>query len=97
MKVYILIGCLLLLGTHIEAALPPLYQSLNEYKALLVNPQLTEKLTSADLIQSIQRESSSFLIKTNKHTLKIDVIYDPQKSPGPAKYHFVFHEAVPIE
>lgn len=86
----------LIFTTQIQAALPPLYQSLNEYKALLGNPALAEKLTSADLIESIELKEGGFLIKTNKHTLKVDLVYDPQGMPGPQKFHLVFQEPTPL-
>lgn len=85
------------IGAQACAALPPLYQTLNEYKALLISPELTEKLVSADAIEDIQRDSSGFIIKTNKHTLKVGVVYDPQTMPGPSKFHFVFNEAIPMD
>lgn len=78
---------------NVYSALPPLYQSLKEYEELLANPKLAEKLTSADYIQNIQRDESGFLIQTNKHTMRVDIIFDRQDMPGPAKFHFVFHAA----
>lgn len=86
-----------LMSAHLCAALPPLYETLKEYQALLASPQITEKLVSADAIQDIQRDSYGFLIKTNKHNLKVDVVYEPQNHPGPSKFHFVFHDAEAID
>lgn len=93
--IYLLLG--IFTTTHLCAALPPLYETLKEYKALLDSPQLTENLVSADAIENIQRDNYGFLIKTNKHTMKVDVVYDPQTHPGPSKFHFVFHKAESLD
>lgn len=87
---------LILFAAQGFAILPPLYHSINEYKALLGNPELAEKLNSADLIESIELKENAFFVKTNKHTLKVDIVYDPQDMPGPAKFHLVFQDAKTI-
>ncbi len=88
---------------HVEALLPPFFQSLKEYKALLNTPELSAALGSADIIHDIQRDDKGFLITTSKHTLRVDVVYDPrgQDEPkgfvGPALFHLEFHAAEAIE
>lgn len=72
------------------AALPPLYESINEYKALLTDSQLTHKLESGEIINAITRNETGFIIDTNKHRLTVKMIADPQKMPGPAKFHYEF-------
>lgn len=78
------------------ALLPPLYESINEYKALLNDSNLTHKLVSGELISSITRTEDGFEIITNKHRLNVKVIFDPQKMPGPAKFHLEFANPTPI-
>ena len=74
------------------AALPPLYQSLNEYKALLKSHELAEKLGSAEGIKDIQRTEQGFLITTHRYNLNVEIVYEPLPYPGPAQFHFVFHD-----
>lgn len=76
----------------LEAALPPFYQSLNEYKALLNSEELAQKLGSAESLRNIERTESGFQIKTTRYILIVDVIHDPQEHPGPIPFHFNFHE-----
>jgi hypothetical protein len=74
------------------AALPPLYESAKEIRALLESPKLGELLGSGDAIQSITKVDDGFIVATTKHIIKVDVVYDPVDHPGPAKFHLVFHE-----
>lgn len=84
-----------LLSTHLSAALPPFYQSLKEYKALINGNELPMHLDPSDLITDITRNDDVFIVTTSKHQLKVDVVYDPpehQGFVGPARFHLVFHE-----
>jgi len=76
----------------VEAALPPFYQSLNEYKALLTSQELAQKLGSAESIRDIERTENGFLVRTTRYMLNVEVVYDPPKQPGPSQFHFVFHD-----
>lgn len=80
-----------------NAALPPLYESLNEYKSLLNSQELASKLGSAEGIKDVKRTEKGFLVTANKYTMKVDLIYDAQEHPGPAKFHFVFHDLEPVQ
>lgn len=80
----------------VAAVLPPLYESLKEYKALLEDPQLTKKLESGELIMDIERSDRMFTITTNKHTLDVNIVYDAQSQPGPQNFHFEFAEPIPV-
>lgn len=84
------------LTSSLSAALPPLYATLSEYKSLLRNPELAEKIGSGEPIQEIKRTDNGFLVTTNKHNLNVDIVYEPQDNPGPAKFHFIFHDAEPL-
>lgn len=86
----VLFFVLMICFAQIEAVLPPLYQTISEYKALLADPQLAQNLDSAEVIQSISLRSEGFLIKTSKRILEVEIVYEPQKMPGPSKFHFVF-------
>ena len=77
------------------ALLPPLYHTLSEYKALLEDKQLTEKLSSGEAILLIERADKSFTVTTNKHKLVVDILFDKPETIGPAKFHFIFHDPEP--
>jgi hypothetical protein len=77
------------------ALLPPLYHTLSEFKALLEDKQLTEKLTSGEAIISIELTDKSFTVMTNQHKLVVDIVFDKSETIGPAKFHLVFHDPEP--
>lgn len=86
----VFLGIMLMGVSTIQAVLPPLYETLAEYKALLENPQLARSLNSGEAIESIQRTDKQFLIITNKRVVTIDIIYEHQDFPGPRRFHFEF-------
>lgn len=75
------------------ALLPPLYQSVKEYKALLNDPRLEKNLSSGELIQNIERTETGFEVTTNKQVLKVAVIYKKQRMPGPAEFQLEFQKS----
>lgn len=77
--------------------LPPLYHTLAEFKSLIDSPDLTRLLQSGEAIVSITREeNNTFVVLTNKHTMGVDVVFEPTKLIGPAKFHLVFHDPIPL-
>lgn len=84
------LASLFLMTSSAEAALPPFYQSLREYTALLNSPELAKQLGSGQVIQSIQRTDTGFIVKANRSTINVEIVYDPMEMPGPAKFHFLF-------
>lgn len=86
------LALLSLFVSPLHAILPPLYTSLTEYQALVTSPELANKLGSAEGIIDIKRSEKGFTITSFNYTLDVDLITDPQEQPGPAKFHFVFHE-----
>lgn len=91
-KIFTFVFFLLLAGSHVNALLPPLYESLAEYKALLNNHQFSDKLSSGEQIRDIQKTDKGFIVRTVHHFMVVDVNYEPQDRPGPARFHFVFHD-----
>lgn len=78
--------------------LPPLYHTLNEFKAIVEAPELTTQLQSGEAIISIAREDNrTFVVLTNKHKLIVDVVEEPTKLIGPAKFHLVFHDPISLK
>lgn len=78
-----------------EAALPPLYQSLTEFKSILEDPQLDEKLQSGEGILKIEIDKDGYLITTNRHTLHVERVYEKSHGPGPARYKLFFSNPIP--
>lgn len=72
------------------AVLPPLYESVKEFKALLNDPRLTENLTSGEPILAIEKEYTDFTVTTNEHTMKVKVVYEEMARPGPNEFHLEF-------
>ncbi len=75
-----------------EALLPPFYTTVAEYKALLEDKQLEEKLGSGQAIMAIKRMDNGFLVYTPKYTMRVDIVYEPTQMMGPGKFHLVFHD-----
>ena len=73
-----------------EALLPPLWQSIDEIKSMLEQPDLSNYLESADYIENISRIEKGFLITTNKHILEAHIHYLPQDKPGRALFSWTF-------
>jgi hypothetical protein len=80
-----------------EALLPPLYQSIDEYKALLKNQKLIDKLDSGDAIVDIKRDPQGFTVTTLKKIIQLELIFDPVAHPGPAKFHIEIRSIQNIE
>jgi|GEM_PF-2684023 len=85
--------CSSLVVTTCSSVLPPLYETIAEYKALLESPQLGEKLSSGEPIVSITREAEGFLLTTTRSTLRVKVHYMPQNRPGPSQFTLQFRES----
>lgn len=90
---------LLLFGsaTSSHALLPPLYESIKEYKALLNDPRFVDNLTSGETILDIRREHNNFEVITNQHKLNVKIVYEPQGRPGPAQFHLEFMEPISLK
>lgn len=74
----------------VYAALPPLYETLKEFKSLIEDPRLENSFTSGEAIVKIERDEQGFIVSTNKRTIHVQVVYEPATMPGPEKYKLVF-------
>lgn len=92
-----MIASMMLCTVSAHAALPPFYQSTKEFRALLDSPSLSEIIGSGEPVVSIVRGDNKFIVKTNKHSLQVDIVYDHMSNPGPAKFHLAFHELEALE
>lgn len=77
------------------AALPPLYQSAHEIKAILEDDELAASLGAGGVIESIEKNESGYEIRTERKELQVDVIPQPQDKPGPVQFKLHFHKATP--
>jgi hypothetical protein len=84
------------LSLEAEALLPPLFETINEYKMLITSDELGKRLDSGEAIVDIERREGGFMIITNKSTLEVDIVKDKQETPGPGKFHLVFHDKAPL-
>jgi len=81
----------------LQGALPPLYQSANEIKAILDDAELGKHLSSGEVIMKIEKLDKGYEIFTNTHRLLISVIYQPVNHPGPAQFSLEFKKTQLLE
>lgn len=92
MKKFIFLLFFLFILQTAHAALPPLYQSLREIKAIISYERLINELGSAEAVIGIKKVENGYLVKTFRYELKVDVIYIPQEMVGPAKFELKFNQ-----
>jgi hypothetical protein len=86
---------IILLQSSLSALLPPLYQSMEEFKALSVDRRLTDKFEAGESVTAITRFGDKFTVLTSSHKIIVDIVYEKAAGPGPAKFNFVFHDPQP--
>ena len=89
-----LIAVLLLAASNAQALLPPLFETLKEYRALLNSDEIEKILPSGQAIQKIDRTNEGFEIVTPKFTLEVKVVYE-KSGIGPAHFHLEFQDLKP--
>lgn len=77
------------------ALLPPLYHSLNEFKALVESPELDKHLDSGEAIIAIRRTEKGLVVITNKHLLFVEIENVPADVVGPATFKLKFQDPIP--
>jgi hypothetical protein len=73
--------------------LPPLYESLAEFKSLINDERLPQSLDSGELILDVKKRDGSFIVTTNKRAIVITVVHEKSNVIGPAKFHLQFPTA----
>ena len=81
-----------LLTFPLLSVLPPLYQTRDEIKQILLDDRLGEVIPDGEPILKIKRNDKGYKITTNKHTLQVNVNYKPLSRPGPAQFDFEFEQ-----
>ena len=76
----------ILFTAPLSAVLPPVWQGVAEVKAILNDPDLSQHLDSAEILESIAKTDQGWLISTNRSHLLVKVIYERQSMPGAQKF-----------
>lgn len=96
LKLGIILMALLIGFNSMQALLPPLYHTLAEFKAIVDDKMLLDKLESGEAIVSITRlDDGNFEVLTTKNKLSIEVVFDKTKLIGPGKFHLVIQDPQP--
>lgn len=77
--------------SSLTAALPPLYQGMKEFNAVLHDPRFVKELPAADVLESIKKTPTGYEVTTNRSVLEIEIEYLPIQHPGPAEFLLHFH------
>lgn len=80
-----------LLGQSAFAALPPLWQSAAEIRAILNCGELSDYIDAGETIQQIQKEGDFYQISGTNSDCLVEVVYLPNDICGPAKFELIFH------
>lgn len=83
-----------MVSSNAFAVLPPLWQGVNEIKAILEDQHLSNALPSGDVILKIIKIHDGYMIITNKRKAFIKVNYEPNQQPGPAKFKIEFGKVI---
>lgn len=78
---------------YVSAALPPLYQSIREYEAILNSDELDDYLGSEQVIQVLYSvPKGGYHIVTQDKVLFAEIIYIGNEMAGPLKFEIKFHD-----
>lgn len=81
---------LLFCSAVVDAALPPMPQSIREYKSLLEHEFLRSPEMTAELILSIEKTGQGFLLETTHFIIPIYLERLPQLLMGPTPFQLHF-------
>lgn len=74
------------------AALPPLWQGVQELKVILADKRLGDYLDAGDVITSIKKTEEGWVIITNKKRVTVNLTYEKSSKPGPVQFRISFLE-----
>jgi hypothetical protein len=92
-KVLLSVFLLTLFQCHAFAALPPLWQGVQELKVILADKRLGNYLDAGDVITAIKKNEKGWIIITNKKRVTAEVSYESSSKPGPVQFSVKFKEA----
>ena len=78
---------------YVSAALPPLYQSIREYEAILNSDELDDYLGSEQVIQALYSiPKGGYHVITQDKVLYVEIIYIGNEMAGPLNLEIKFHD-----
>lgn len=94
MKKFIFVLALMVPALN-QGLLPPLYETLAEFKSLINDDRLPQSLQSGEAIISIKKQEDNFIVTTNKSQLVVRIVHEKTQMIGPAKFHLEFDKRQP--
>jgi hypothetical protein len=91
-KVLWMLSFITLIHVSCFAALPPLWQGVEELKVILADKGLAKHLDSGDVIVAIKKTEKGWTIVTNKKRVTALVTYETAERPGPQPFKVKFVE-----
>lgn len=76
--------------TTLSALLPPVWQDVAEIKAILNDTRLNQYLESGESLQTIEKQPTGWLLRTNESIIFVEVHPEKQSMPGPEKFSIEF-------
>jgi hypothetical protein len=83
--------------SSLGAALPPLWDSVQELEGFLKDPALKEHFDGSDSILSIERAPGGLLVSTQTKEVWVTVVSKPLEHPGPAQFEYHFEDSRPCQ
>ena len=74
------------------AVLPPFAEAKREIKSILESEELAKYIPYGDVFDQIIKTEEGYLIKTNKHEIRVIVHYVKNSRIGPVEYTLEFQE-----
>ncbi|MGM0439619.1 MAG: hypothetical protein ACQEP8_00710 [Chlamydiota bacterium] len=92
-KMFLAIAATALIGGQsLFAVLPPLYQGIDEVKAILDSSQIENYIGSHEVLENIINTKGGYLIVTSHSNIFVEVIYkDMGEMAGPSQFDLEFH------
>lgn len=79
-------------SSPLEAALPPLYQSIKELYTILQLAELPYYLDDGQPIEAIRRTDNGWAISTKSKEVIAEVVPLPSSGPGPQRFSIKWHD-----
>jgi hypothetical protein len=88
-KIFVVLA---LFSSSAFALLPPLAQSIREIEAIVSDPKFYSCLGSPEIIESIERTESGYLILTQNYSMEVLIHFAATKKIGPAQFSLEFQD-----
>jgi hypothetical protein len=91
-KILVSFSLFIALQGPIFAALPPLWQGVQELKVILADKRLGDYLDAGDAITSVKKVDEGWIIITTKKRVTVRLTYDNTSKAGPVQFRISFLE-----